>query len=295
MRLTHRFEHFDPLVGELPDPYAVIFFEVVYRARNLLKGRTSEQIKQGALVINRIQRDPNFVDPMYQAFEQEPIKTRMFGRAIEAIRSSNDVEALYQNIGNILLAEHQEFPNAQWHELFAVLALSYAEKVCSELHNQATWPSNHFLPKPTDSQVNDTAQEYLGLAMQALVYAESLSSQEATLKRIISDQMKKAVNKRHAKTDPFKNDVLRLYFEKYSHCSNREAASRVLKELTDTGIIRVEPNRLFFDQELVLNTDDPENRIEKWIGKAKKKLPQPATFPSLFRRMPLLVAACRHE
>ena len=65
MRLTHRFEHFDPLAGELPDPYAVMFFAVVHRARNLLKTRTSEQLKQAALVINRIYRDPKFVDPMY--------------------------------------------------------------------------------------------------------------------------------------------------------------------------------------------------------------------------------------
>ena len=181
MRLTHCFEHFDPLTGELPDPYAVMFFEVVHRARSLLIGRTSEQITQAALVINRIYRDPKFVDPMYQAFGQEPIKTRMFGQEIDAIPSFNDVEALYQNIGNILLAEYQEFPNAQWYELFAVLALSYAEKVCSELHNQATWPSNHFLPKPTDSQINDFAQEYLGLARQAIAYAETLKHQANTV------------------------------------------------------------------------------------------------------------------
>lgn len=59
---------------------------------------------------------------MYQEFEQEPVKTRMFGQESDAIPSSNDVEALYQNIGNVLLAEYQEFLNAQWHELFAVWA-----------------------------------------------------------------------------------------------------------------------------------------------------------------------------
>lgn len=54
MRLTHQFEHFDPLTGELPDPYAIMFFESVHRARSLLIGRTSEQIKQATLVINGI-------------------------------------------------------------------------------------------------------------------------------------------------------------------------------------------------------------------------------------------------
>ncbi|MEO6563432.1 MAG: hypothetical protein ABIN99_10390 [Nitrosospira sp.] len=278
MRLRHQFEYFDPLAGELTDPYAVMFFEAIHRARSLLKGRTSEFIKTGASVINRIYHDPNFVDPMYQAFEQEPIKTRMFGQAIDVIPSINDVEALYQNIGNVLLAEYREFPDAQWHELFAVLALSYAEKVCSEVHNQATWPPNHFLPKITDSHINDVAQEYLGLAMQAITYAENLRNQEATVKstvqQVISDQKREAVNKRHAKkTGPLKNEVLRLYFEKYTKRSNRDAASRILKELTDTGAIRVEPNTLFFGQEPALNTDEPENRIEKWIGQAKKKHP----------------------
>jgi hypothetical protein len=249
-----------------------MFFELVHRARMLLKDRTSEQIKQGAIILNQIYRAPNFIDPMYQALEQEPIKAQMFGQEIEVVPSFNDVEALYQNIGHITPAEYPKLPHVQWYELFAVLTLSYAEKVCSELHNQATWPSNHFLPKPTDSQINDIAQEYLGLARQALTYAESLRNQETTVKRLISEHKKKAINSKHAnKTGAFKNEVLRLYFEKYLTRSNRDAASRILKELADTGTIRIEPHTLFFGEKPVLNTDDPENRIEKWIGEAKKK------------------------
>ena len=272
MRLTRRFEHFDPLTGELPDPYPVMFFEVVHRARNLLKGRTAEQIKQAALVINRIYRDPNFVDPMHQAFEQEPVKTRMFGQPMDAIPSSNDVEAIYQNIGNVLLAEYQEFPAAQWYELFAVLALSYAEKVCSELHNQATWPSNHFLPKPTDSQINDFAQEYLGLARQAITYAETLKHQENTVKRLSSEQNRHAAATRHKPTGKLKAAVLALHKEKYTNRSNRDAASRILKDLITLRKVThdEETHQLFFEDQLVLQTDDPEHRFEIWLGDANK-------------------------
>lgn len=272
MRLTHRFEHFDPLADDLPDPYAVMFFEVVHRARNLLIGRTSEQIKQAALVINRIYRDPKFVDPMYQAFREEPIRTRMFGQEINAIPSFTDVEALYQNIGNVLLVEYQEFPTAQWYELFAVLTLSYAEKVFSELHNQATWPSNHFLPKPTDSQVNDAVQGYLGLAMQAITYAETLKHQANTLKRLSSEQTRHAATTRHKPSKKLKAAVLALHQEKYTHRSNRDAASRILKDLITLRKVTHdgETHQLYFENQLVLQTDDPEHRFEIWIGDANK-------------------------
>lgn len=272
MRLTHCFEHFDPLTGELPDPYAVMFCEVVHRARSLLIGRTSEQLTQAALVINRIYHDPKFVDPIYQAFREEPIKTRMFGQEIDAILSFTDVEALYQNIGNVLLAEYQEFPTAQWYELFAVLALSYAEKVCSELHNQATWPSNHFLPKPTDSQINDFAQEYLGLARQAITYAETLKHQANTVKRLSSDQNRHAAATRHKPTGKLKAAVLALHQEKYTNRSNRDAASRILKELITLRKVThdEETHQLFFENKLVLQTDDPEHRFEIWLGDANK-------------------------
>lgn len=272
MKLIHCFEHFDPLTGELPDPYAVMFCEVVHRARSLLIGRTSEQLTQAALVINRIYHDPKFVDPMYQAFREEPIKTRMFGQEIDAILSFTDVEALYQNIGNTLLTEYHEFPDAHWYELFAVLALSYAEKVCSELHNQATWPSNHFLPKPTDSQINDFAQEYLGLAKQAIAYAETLKHQANTEKRLSSEQTRHAATIRHTPSKKLKAAVLALHQEKYTNRSNRDSASRILKDLITLRKVThdEETHQLYFENQLVLQTDDPEHRFEIWIGDANK-------------------------
>lgn len=272
MRLTHRFEHFDPLTGELPDPYAAMFFELVHRARSLLKGRTSEQIKQGALVINRIYRDPKFVDPLYQAFREEPIRTRMFGQKIDAIPSFTDVEALYKNIGNVLLAEYQEFANAQWYELFAILALSYAEKVCSELHAQASWMPDGWLPKITDSQIDDVAQEYFGLARQAITYAETLKHQQNTVKRLSSEQNRHAATARHKPTGKLKAAVLALHKEKYTNRSNRDAASRILKELITLRKVTHdwETHQLYFENQLVLQTDDPEHRFEIWIGDANK-------------------------
>jgi hypothetical protein len=273
MRLIHRFQHFDPLTGELPDPYGIMFFKEVHRARNLLKGRTSEEIKQTALVINQIQRDPKFVDPMYQELEQAPVKVPTLGEDVEGFLLSDDVEALYNNIGNILLTEYQEFPYAQWYELFAVLSLSYVEKVCNELHAQAERTLDGPALQNPELFIKNVADECLGLARQARAYAESLFKQETTVKRIISDQKRKAINKRYAdKTGPFKEEALRLYEKKYSQCSNREAASRVLKELTMTGAVRVEPHTVFFGSDAALHTDEPEKRIEKWIAEVKKKL-----------------------
>lgn len=267
MRLKHQFEHFDPLAGELPEPYAPMFFELVHRARTLLKDRTSEQIKQAAAMLNSICRDSHFVDPMYQALEQEPIKAKMFGQEIDLVPSFNDVEALYQNIGNIALAEYSELPDARWYELFAVLTLSYAEKVCSELHNQATWPPNHFLPKPSDTQINEFAQECLGLARQAISYAETLKLQ--------TEQKQRASEKRHQPSNELKTVVLALHQEKYTQRSNRDAARRILEDLIRLGKVKhdEETGRLYFEGKIALRGDDPQHQLEIWIGKASKVKP----------------------
>lgn len=263
MRLRHQFEHFEPLTGELPEPYAPMFFEVVHRARTLLKERTSEQIKQAAAMLNRIYRASSFVDPLYQALEQEPIKTKMSGQEFDVIPSFNDVEALYQNIGNITLAEYSGLPDARWYELFAVLTLSYTEKVCSELHNQATWPPNHFLPKPSDTQINEFVQECLGLARQAITYAEMLKHQ--------TEQRQRASAKHHQPSNELKAEVLKLHKEKYTNRSNRDAARRILRDLIQLKKVKhdEEIGQLYFEDQLVLQTDDPEHRFEIWIGQAK--------------------------
>ena len=264
MRLRHQFEHFEPLTGALPDTYAAMFFELVHRARTLLKDRTSEQAKQGAFVLNRIYQGPGFVDPLYQALEQAPIRTKMFGQEIEVIPSSNDVEALYQNMGNIVLTQDQELPDAQWYELFAVLTLSYAEKLCSELHNQATWPPNHFLPEPTDSQINEYAHEYLGLARQAITYAETLKHKRG--------QKQHAAAKLHEPSNKLKAAVLVLYQEKYISRSNRDAARRILADLIRLEKVKhdEEAHQLYFEGTIALRGDDPEHQFEIWIGQANK-------------------------
>lgn len=273
MKLTYRFDLFDPLMGELPERYVFMFIDVVLRARVMLQGRTTEEIKQGAFVINKIARDPAYVDPLWKSLKEPPIKTMLLGKEEEILPSYNDVEALYQNIGNISLVDFPILPNVQWHEVFAILALSYVEMVFYELHSQEAWPPDHWLPRITDAQIDIHAQEYLGLAKQAITFADVLINQTATVRKLASEQTSQAARKRHQSgSGPLKAAVLDIYQEKYTARSNRDAAHRIFEDLTLQGRLAYDGHttKVNFDNSPALQTDDPEHRFEIWIGRANK-------------------------
>ena len=139
MSLVVNFKHFEPLTGKLPERYDYIFAELADRARRLVAGRGSDEIKAAARILSEIHRAPGYRDPLSEELKQAPIATMLYGEEVEVIPASNEVEALYKNVGNVPLADYPDFPNGQWHELFAVLALSYMDQICGAVHAQESW------------------------------------------------------------------------------------------------------------------------------------------------------------
>jgi hypothetical protein len=169
------------------------------------------------------------------------------------------------------LSAWPQLPNAQWHELFAILALSYVEKMHHEERQQAECTLPQWMPRLDDTGLNERAYDYLVMAKHALSVSEGLLF---NLKEQ-SERGRKAVEVRHkAKTGALKERVIALYAEKHGTRSIRDAASRIMRELIDCGELVIDQSGLgvFFKGQPVLQTDDPQNRLERWIARYRKSV-----------------------
>lgn len=119
--------------------------------------------------------------------------------------------------------------------------------------------------------VNNNAYYRLGksyknfnAANEALLLSEQMSHEikgvmlkEDAVKAKRSNTSRKAGKKRNEKYDVLKKKVLQLYNEKYQKRSNRDAAHRIAKDLSE-------------DIATVMQTLEPEITIAKWIGTYNK-------------------------
>jgi hypothetical protein len=268
--MQHWFEYFDPLEGEPPKHRASEFWEVLFQARNLLKDRTREEVLSGALILNEIRANAAFQEPIFDLIENwapRPYKLSD-GSISEAMPAPDEVDGYVFNMGRINLAEWPQLPSAHWHELFAILALSYVEKMHHEEQRQESASMPAWRPRLDDAGLNEEAYEYLVLAKHALSIADRLIH----TKKEISGRSRKAVQAHHnAKTGALKARVIQLYAAKYRNRSIRDAASRIMRELIELGELVINESGLgvFFKGQLVLQTDDPQNRLERWISQFK--------------------------
>jgi hypothetical protein len=284
MCLIVQFRHFDPLSGKLPERYDWMFAEIAYRARKMLSSRSLEEINAGSKFLTELGRQPGYVNPHIEEFKQEGIPTILNEVEVNLIAASNEVEAVYKNVGNVSLDKCDGLPNAQWHELFAILSLSYLENVCACVHAQQTWEPyweskwlpGHKSPNPfprlTDDDINKKVNDWLVLAHQAIGFADALNNQEELVRKLRSTQNRQAITTRHAKgSGPLKAAVLELH-KKYQSRSNREAARRIFEELRLEQRLEYDEvtGTLTFDDKVRLRNDDPVKRFEIWIGQSKK-------------------------
>ena len=286
MNLTVYFKHFDPLAGKLPERYDYLFVEIAARARKLLSNRNVDEIHAAAKILTMIHRAPGFVDPLADELKQPTVSTILFGKETELVVASNEVEALHKNIANVSLAEYSDFPNAAWYELFAVLTLSYMEKICGAVYTKENWQpmleskwlpgikqENPF-PKPTEERIDQLANDSLLLAKQAITYAEMLHSQGEVLRSLRAQESSNAAKKRHHdQSGPLKAAVIECYQQYYQSRSNRDAARRVFADMKQKGLITYDEasGKLMHEGKVCLQTDEPEKRFEIWIGQFKKE------------------------
>lgn len=286
MSLTVYFKHFDPLEGKLPDRYDYLFAELINRARKLISNRSYDEIHAAAKILSEIHLAEGYKNPLSEELKQPTVSTMLDGKETELVVASNEVEALHKNIGHLSLMQYTDFPAAEWHELFAVLALSYMEKIFSAVHSKDNWQAmieskwlpgikqpNPF-PKPTDEMIDLFANENLFLTQQAITFAETLHGQQQMLKDLRAQESSDAAKKRHQNlSGTLKAIVIDTYHQNYQSRSNREAARRIFSDLIKNGVISYDEIscKVLHNSKVSLQTDDPEKRFEIWIGQFKRK------------------------
>lgn len=266
----YQFKYFDPLAGDLPDPYAVMFVEEVIRARRILNGFSSEDIANIALAINKLIRDKNFIDPTDEDLRSPTTKVPMFGQVFEIYPSTNNIEGIYKNINNVDLSEYMPTANTSWEHVFATLCLFYCELISSYLFSRENWKPENIFPQITTDQIMNRAKEFMQEARQAITYAEIQQNQPKILREYKTNVARTAAKKRYSPDlDPLKTLVFNEYEKKFYKKSNREASKLILESLSAQGLIQIDTktNHITFNGKVVLRSDDPEKRIEIWLGK----------------------------
>ena len=269
----YSFKYFSPKLGVLPDPYAVMFVEQIHRARKILVSFSDEAIKAATIAINKVVRDESFVNHRWEDLKNEPIPTLINGEIMDIVPSTNDIETIYKNIGNVRITDHIQLPGFSWPQVFAAITLYYPELIMELLETQANWKSEHIKRQISDEQIISFANEFIQDAKQAITIAELLLNQDSMQKQFQSQQTRLAAKIKHEKTSiPLKNLVIAEYVENYQNRSNRDAASKVLKSLIDKNLIQnyEKKNQIIFNGVIALQTDDPEKRFEIWIGQYKQ-------------------------
>ena len=179
----YRFKYFSPKIGILPDPYAVMFVEQIHRARKILISFNDEEIKTATVAINKVIIDKSFVNQRWEDLKSEPIPTLINGEMMDIVPSTNDIEAIYKNIGNVALIDHIHLPGFSWPQVFAAITLYYPELIMELLETQANWKSEHIKRQISDEQIISFANEFIQDAKQAITIAELLLNQNSMQKQ----------------------------------------------------------------------------------------------------------------
>ena len=103
MQFINPFQQFNPIKGDLKGPFPIILGDMVKRARNIVKGRTLEEIEYAVSTINYLLNKAEYSSEI-----------KFFGPA----------QLLLERIKEFDLSNQDSFPKAKWEEYFAILALA---------------------------------------------------------------------------------------------------------------------------------------------------------------------------
>lgn len=238
-------ENFDFKKGELPQSLQYPLGDQLGRVREVLAKRSNEQIAYGLESLDWLLRKGS---------------ERLLMEAMKAEGGSflSRPKALRHMQAHVDLSDQSSFSEATWAEYFALLALLYVVEWLYIYKN----PNVDRLPgaEPSSEPLNPPV-EYAVESMDAVSYAECLSSQleHDLVKEAARSHGSKGGLVRAEKFNVLKTKVLALYDEKYTTISNRQAAMKIWNS-----------DHLSDDDKKTLTSDEPEKRLEIWIGKHKK-------------------------
>jgi len=236
------FEHFNPIDGEYPSTFPEVGSDIVYRAREILKFRTKDEIQEAANVINWL-------------IDKSPARDEVWDQLIaDANRIDNDPEnsqeyiepkskqnlhaptyMLAQCKNVIQLIDHPSLPNLSWPELFAALSLTLIDQAIDEEKYYASWHKDEDNKWLHEWRIISHASHWIIEAMNAVATAEGMrfSELQATIsKRKLSDRNTLAAIQRHSKTN---NALLSLqkFYRENSTWSMRKVAQIFCERFPD--------------------------------------------------------------
>lgn len=231
-------EEFDFKRGTLPTSMHFHLGDQLERAREILAGRSNEQIAYGLESLDWLLKQGS--EMLLMDFFASDKEAQFMSRPKALKRMQPDID----------LSQQRSFPEATWPEYFALLALLYVVEwlyVCK-------CPGVDRLPSSArTSEV--PPMDYAVEAMDAVAYAECLS--EGAKGR--SARARKVRKFRAKKFDDLKAEVIAEYEAHHTHRSDAEAAKRIYKKLKEKV-------------DKTLRTQDPEKQLAKWIGDHRRSI-----------------------
>ena len=136
MQFKDPFRQFHPIAGKLYGPFPLIVFDMVERARKIIKGRTLDEINFAVNTINYLIHKAD-VDRAGLSYvlkhdsNDNEIKKIKFNQFVDEFFKLQDSERLFsparsllEQINNSDISDQDSFPKAKWEEYFAILALA---------------------------------------------------------------------------------------------------------------------------------------------------------------------------
>jgi len=235
------FSHFDPLKGELPDYTCSKARAKVEEARYILRNRSNKEIYSGAEIISWLSQHEVVSEHNWSELLKDA-KALDNGEDYERDNigsSCYDAKNLLTGMVTLDISEYDEFKNATWPELFAIIALGKFADACENTNYR-----NQFYDKDTNKIL---AYGYFGNASvdatECLCIAKNIMNQDKIRSEIeddISNNIKKKQSlhgkegsiKRHAKVNQLKRDCFEYFRSvKENKVSKRQAAHDFFESL----------------------------------------------------------------
>lgn len=204
------FKFFHPLKGDHPNTLSIYSHDIVNRARNILAQRSLSEIKKIAAAINwmidhKKVRDHLFDQLLKMADEIE---------STDSAYSGNTYTPYYylKTYQTYLEMPHTDVANVQWHEVYAVLALTLIDKAADDEGYYSGWHiADDWLH---EWRIQSHASTWIMEAMEAITWADGLLAKQNTIdeaKQKLSSRNTAAAIQRHAKTNDAILELAEMY------------------------------------------------------------------------------------
>ncbi|MDH5633990.1 MAG: hypothetical protein OEZ10_13505 [Gammaproteobacteria bacterium] len=259
MLLYEIFDYFDPKSGPMPDYFEDHFGFVAKRARTVLMSRNKEFILNAYDILEamydecgpwKMEALENDGQPDYELHKHYLEGDAQYSVAYDFV---------HMIIGEYDLVSEESLKHPTWPEMLAVIALA---KI-AEAHWNISQVSSEEQDIGHELDAIDSCGILLSEATDAIAIAEGLQYTEDMIEHI--DRLDKLTSgpsrggkKRAENYKPLRGYVISEWLERHKNISVRQAAIKIWKTVPD-------------DLKDLISTDDPEKRLEKWIGIYKKQ------------------------